>query len=138
MFCVYLLEEKCNFIRYYSFINLWYPNLSQSPFLSFLSVGTERTERTGEFSCIPSWYPFPFCPFCPYGQKGQEGTQVLLWKTLNLLSGPTGSPTGRDTRNILPVQALQKKVRFFCHPFFVVSYPSLQIPFLLGKPSVFF
>jgi len=53
MFCVYLLEEKCNFIRYYSFINLWYPNLSQSP---FLSVGTERT---GEFSCIPSWYPFP-------------------------------------------------------------------------------
>ena len=85
MFCVYLLEEKCNFIRYYSFINLWYPNLSESP---FLSVGTERIESTGEVACIPSWYPFPFCPFCPYGQKGQEGTQVLLWKTLNLLSGP--------------------------------------------------
>ena len=39
------------------------PNLSRSPFLSFLSVGTERTERTGKFSCIPSWYPFPFCPY---------------------------------------------------------------------------
>ena len=59
-------------------------------------------------------------------RQGQEGIPVFLRKTLNLLSGPTGG-------NILPVQGLQKKVCFFCHPFFVVSWPSLQIPFLLGK-----
>jgi len=71
----------------------------------------------------------PFCPFCPYGQEGQvsfalENLKPVVW------------PYGQEGIPLPSKKALQKKVRFFCQPFFVVSWPSLQILFLLGKPSL--
>ena len=40
MFCVYPLEEKCNFIRYYSFINFCTRTLSIYPFCLYLFKNT--------------------------------------------------------------------------------------------------
>ena len=109
-FCYCIIVVSYNFVFFvslqkakkrFSCIPSWYPNLSQSAFLSFLSVLFK-------------------------GQKGQvsfalENLKPVVW------------PYGQEGIPLPSKKALQKKVRFFCHPFFVVS---LQILFLLGKPSL--
>jgi len=100
-FCYCIIVVSYNFVFFvslqkakkrFSCIPSWYPNLSQSPFLSFLSVLFK-------------------------GQKGQVSFPL---------------------ENLKPVvpskKALQKKVRFFCQPFFVSNTLFVRKTF----PALFF
>jgi len=65
MFCVYPLEEKYNFIRYYSFINFCTRTLSIYPFCLYLFKNTIFVRKTFLVS-LP-------CPFSKgYKKRGEK------------------------------------------------------------------
>ena len=111
----------------------------------FLQKGVKR----GSFL---TWYPFP-APFLGKGVKrkggprhkfsnknvekeGRATTQVFLRKTLYLFKNTIFV---RKTKSLyLFKKWLTKKNLFETKNAKFVSWPSLQIPFLLGKPSKIF